>query len=177
MKYNLQKGFTLVEITIALFIIVSVGSLIVGIFFSTLRGTNKSNVLALVKQDGTAAITQMAKMIRYAKSIDVPTASCDNRALSSVIFTSYDERQTTFQCPATPNSPIASVSGTTSVPLLDANNTAVVACSFRCYQASAVVPQTVTINFTLRQRSTTVDVDQSTTIPFETSVTIRNFFR
>lgn len=65
-----QVGFTLVELLVVMIVFVTVGSIIGSILFTTLRGTNKSNVLINVKQSGTTVMAQIEKTIRNARKFE-----------------------------------------------------------------------------------------------------------
>lgn len=69
MIMNSNKGFTLVEILVVLAIISIVGTMLVVIFSSTLRGSNKSQVLAAIKQNGQAILDNMDRSIRNADNV------------------------------------------------------------------------------------------------------------
>lgn len=64
-----MRGFTLVEILVAIAIITIVGTMIVAIFASTLRGSSKAQILAVIKQNGQASMEIMDKTIRNADNV------------------------------------------------------------------------------------------------------------
>lgn len=66
------NGFTLVEVLVAISIVAIVGVIIVGIFADTLRGSNKAQILAVIKQNGQAVLESMDKNIRGADNIVCP---------------------------------------------------------------------------------------------------------
>ena len=63
------KGFTLVEMLVVMAILSIVGVLIVAIFTNTLRGSNKSQILLAIKQNGQAVLETMDKSIRNADEL------------------------------------------------------------------------------------------------------------
>lgn len=67
-----KNGFTLVEILVAMAIIAIIGVIFVTIFANTLRGSNKSQVLAVLKQNGQAILENISKDIRNADSVICP---------------------------------------------------------------------------------------------------------
>lgn len=65
----MKKGFTLVEIVVVLAIMAILGLVLTQIFFSTLRGSSKAQVLSVMKQNGQAAVEAMDKTIRNADKV------------------------------------------------------------------------------------------------------------
>lgn len=59
-----QNGFTLVELVVALAILVIMASVLFQIYSNTLRGSNKAQVLASIKQNSQQAIDLMSKTIK-----------------------------------------------------------------------------------------------------------------
>lgn len=64
-----EKGFTLAEILVVIAVISILGLLIVTIFSRTLRGTNKSQIISAIKQNGQAVLEDMDKTIRGADNL------------------------------------------------------------------------------------------------------------
>lgn len=71
----MKKGFTLVEILVTMAIVAIVGTILVTTFTNTLRGSNKSQILAVIKQNGQAVLENMDKTIRGADNLLCPTDS------------------------------------------------------------------------------------------------------
>lgn len=70
-----KDGFTLVEILVVIAIISIIGVVMVAIFTNTLRGSNKSQILAAVKQNGQAVLESMDKTVRGADYVICVTPS------------------------------------------------------------------------------------------------------
>lgn len=64
-----MKGFTLVEILVVVAILALAGVIMVVIFANTLRGSSKSQILGVIKQNGQAALDKMDKTIRNADNV------------------------------------------------------------------------------------------------------------
>lgn len=79
----MNKGFTLVEILVVMAIVAIAGLILVTIFTNTLRGSNKSQILAVIKQNGQSVLEQMDKTVRNADN--VVCVSNDNPSTSLVI--------------------------------------------------------------------------------------------
>lgn len=113
-----EKGFTLIELLASTFVIVAIGSILVGIIVSSLRGSNKTNTMVTTRQNGTYSIAQISKMLRFAQTIDaidgvspntpapggcitnvpLPTPQPTLAPHRSVTFTSVDGGETTIEC-------------------------------------------------------------------------------
>lgn len=167
-----ERGFTLIEILAALAVFVTVSGIILSILFVSLRGSRKSDVIVSARQNGDAAMSQMVRMIRYAKSLDSPVSCVPSaNSLTSITITASDDNQTVFSCPASAGAGIAS----NSASLVDTTAVSVSACSFSCSQPSLNDPPTITINFTLAALGGGNLVEGATSVPFQTSVTLRNY--
>lgn len=188
MKEKIQRGFTLVEILAVITVFITVGVVTTGIFLGSFRATNKSNTLALLRQNGSYAVTQFEKMLRFATlnglstDIGIPAtfSACSNSPggvltqYSHVQITNLDGGVTTFSCTTGQNGNIASASATESLDLLDSSIvTAVDACYFTCARTSSYSPPIVTLHLTVAQRNS-LRVEDTTVIPLQSSVSMRN---
>lgn len=64
-----KKGFTLVEILVVISILSIAGVIILTIFTRILKGNNKAQILAAIKQNGQAVLENMDKTIRGADNV------------------------------------------------------------------------------------------------------------
>lgn len=172
-----REGFTLMEALVVLTISMTVGVIVLSILFSSFRLTNKVNTLNTVRQNGNNAISQIAKMLRDAKKLDSPTSCISPISQTFVTFTSLDEGQTRFECSDSP----ATISSN-SASLLDTNTVALIpnSCWFICSQDNISDFPTISIRFSLIQVSppgVTLPVEKTATVPFGTSVVLRNVRR
>lgn len=71
LKYS-NSGFTLVEILVAIAIVAIIGTIMAAVFINTLRGSNKSQILAAIKQNGQAVLENMDKTIRNSDNVVCP---------------------------------------------------------------------------------------------------------
>lgn len=166
-----NRGFTLVELLVVLAIFITVGGLILSVLFISLRGSTKTQVETMVKQNGSYALSQIVRTVRYAGSLDTPTSCVPSATVQSIAVRSLaDSEQTVFSCPAAPGEGISS----NSASLVDTNSLTVTNCSFTCKQeASNQAPQ-ITIEFTLSAKNTGGLLEASSTIPFQSTVIMRN---
>lgn len=86
-----NNGFTLAEILVVIAIVAIVGTILVAIFTNTLRGSNKSQILSVIKQNGQAALENMDKTIRSADNLICPTSGSSNTivVVKDGIYTRY----------------------------------------------------------------------------------------
>ena len=77
----MKKGFTLVEILVVMAIMAVVGTIMVAIFTNTLRGSNKSQILAVIKQNGQSVLADMNRVIRGADDIICPQSGSPSDTL------------------------------------------------------------------------------------------------
>ena len=178
--FNFQfcKGFTLLELMIAVAIIAGIGSVIAQAFFLTTKSNTKVEVLKDVKQNGDYAIAVMERMIRNSRSV---TSSCAGTATASLSIKNPDGASTTFGCLVDSSvTRLASTSGTrtdyltgTSVSLggIDCTTAALL---FTCSSVAAG-QASVKISFTLSQKNAqTLDIAEQSQTQFQTSVNLRN---
>lgn len=170
-KCEKASGFTLIEVLVVLGVFVVISTVIVSILFVSLRGSKKSDVLVTTRENGYSALSKMARVIRYAKSIDLP-ASCvpSSGSVNSITITGSDDNQIVFACPASSSGGISS----NSASLVDTSSVSVSSCSFTCSQPTSADPPTVMISFTLAAQGGN-SAESIASVPFETSVTLRNF--
>ena len=155
-------------------IFVLIATITVSILIVILRGTKNSDSIILVRQNGEYAMAQIVRMVRFAKSLDDPV-TCDSTPLKSITITTFDLNQTTFSCPddplPTPNF-IASNSAN-STKLTNMQSVGVSSCSFVCTQ-SGTGPPLINIKFILLKVNSNGLPEGDVTIPFQSSVTMRN---
>lgn len=177
-----QAGFTLIELIIVIAIIVVMGSILISIFFTTLRGTNKSNVEMIVRQNGNYAISQMGKMIRNARSFEgVSKTDIDSSYIFSCAANPPQEEYKYLRISSFDNSLITLSCGDTSPEIasngasfIDTSEIAVTSCRFYCTQPSLAYPPKIEIDFVLTQKQQTDLAEGKASVHFNTSVFLRN---
>lgn len=186
-----SKGFTLIEFLTVVVVIASIGIIIVGILTSALRGTNKTNIVNLVRQNGNQAVVQMTRTIEYARSlygvsmdgnsytvncvhgVPAPTPTPTPTQYKYLKITAFDGGKIIYSC--TSNS-IAS----NSASLIDTNSVKMVPnkCWFTCTQERVTSNPIIGIKFQLMQSAPTGGfVESKASIPFETSITFKNLIK
>lgn len=183
----IESGFTLIEILVVIVVLMSTGIVIGAILFSSLRGASKANILTTAQQNGDYAMSQMVKTIRNAKSfggvsIDEPETNdtgwltdCSESELTHyryVKITSPSNEEIVYSCK---NESIFFNAGS----LIDESlvKTKEGSCYFTCTQNNPTESPTIGINFTLVQTGNTTSVEKAVSLPFSTSVRMRNSLR
>lgn len=182
-------GFTLVELLAVIAVLSSLAVVITGTFFASFRASDKSNSVIALRQNGNFAMSQITKMLRfsvglnglsndvgstkrfYACGTSVPTPT----PYTSIQIVNYNDldHPTTFTCTTGPGGNIASSSASGNYPLLDpAVVTGLDTCYFTCEKINNI--PTVSVYFSLTERPN-VSEQGSSSIPFQTSVTLRNY--
>ena len=67
-----RSGFTLVEVLVVMGVLSIVGVLVLIIFSQSLKGTNKSQILISIKQNGQSVLESMTSVVRNADNIVCP---------------------------------------------------------------------------------------------------------
>lgn len=186
---NSSEGYTLVELLAVMVVMVAVGIIVAAILVSSLRGTNKTDVINNIRQSGSYPITQMSKMIEFAKefkgvSVDGISYITDCTLLPPspppavtpvpiqykyIKITTFDDSDIIFSCQGNP--PTVASNGAS---LVDENQVKVDSCWFNCSQNYVTQPPIIGIHFTLTKNASSNFSEQTVSIPFETSVTMRN---
>lgn len=80
-----KNGFSMVEILVVMGVMAIVGVVLVMIFANTLRGSNKSQVLAVIKQNGQSVMDNIDKTIRNADEIVCPRPALINNPSTKIV--------------------------------------------------------------------------------------------
>ncbi len=150
------KGFTLIEMLIALAVFSMLGVMATVILVGALQGAKKAAAVALVKNEGSRVVNTMTQMLKYSTSV----TAC---ATNSITFQSRADgsNPTIFSCTS---DSIASNSAN-----LTSGNVEMTSCNISC---DAQLKQ-VNINFTLRMKNATFATEKANTT-FETQIGLRN---
>ena len=183
---NSQSGYTLIELLAVIFILVAVGGIITAILVTSLRGGNRATTVNNVRQNGNNMIGQMSKMIAYARNFEgvstdgvnyftdctviippAPTPTPVPVSYKYIKITNFDGGTTVFSCST---NAIAS----NGANLINTQDLSVTSCSFYCSQDSVSSSPIVNIKFTLTKANAGLFSENQTTIPFDTTVILRN---
>lgn len=164
-----KTGFTLIEMIVSVAILGTVGLISSRIFFMTLRGAGKADIIREVKQNGDYALTVMERMVR--NSIGV-TSVCDGTTGNSLTIKNMDNDQTTFSLTS---GQIASQSATpTGNGTLTTNKVMVSGLSFTCLRTLGK-PDVVNISFSIVQAGTGAGPEDLSSLNFQTTVSLRTY--
>jgi len=166
---GIKKGFTLIELLVVVAIMGTVGVMVSNLFFQTLKGSTKAELLKTVKQEGDYAISLMERTIRNAKAVE---SACvvGGSVVSSITVTNQDDTSTSFECDA----------GNTKITLdgSDLTSSAVVVSgcnSFITCTRSGSTPPIVKISFSLSQAGSSTRPEEQASVDFQTTVSLRNY--
>jgi prepilin-type N-terminal cleavage/methylation domain-containing protein len=168
-----KSGYTLIEILVAIAVLGIVAVIGSQMFFSILKNTTKSRVLAEVKQNGSHALLVMSRMIRNAKGIQKNSddQTCES-GMKKLRIENPNSDWTEFDFSGTR---IASVSALRTDYLM---NDKVAIDTTQPFQFDCVQtgdhPSVVTISFTLIQK-TGSKVEEKVQIDFNTMVSLRTY--
>lgn len=194
-----DEGFTLVELLTSVIVLVAIGSVIAGIITASLRGTNKTNTIENIRQNGNYALGQLSKDIEYALPFDGKNTGLSNDGTAYAVscpfslsptpvpvattytfitLQSANNNITKYKCASTP--PALSAEGILPIKadasLVDLTSVSLLSCSFSCIQSKATDIPIIKINFSVGPKNSNSLVENSSPpIMFETSVTIRNY--
>jgi prepilin-type N-terminal cleavage/methylation domain-containing protein len=176
-----QLGFTLIEILMSVSLVGLIGVAAAGLFYTTLIGNSKKEVLTTVKQEGDYAIGQMEFLLRNAVAL-APDPNVANSVatcavgMTKISIRSKDNGITTFSIQ---NGKIASQSGT-ATPVYLTSDAVTIADSpsdlvFNCSQASTNRGTYINVGFTLTKTSPDYNEPSTVTQAFSTGVGIRSY--
>ncbi|HUQ85416.1 MAG TPA: type II secretion system protein [Candidatus Limnocylindrales bacterium] len=170
LKFALH-GFTLIELLMSLGISGFVGAIIISILFTTLRVSKRTDLIVVLKYNGNSAISQVSKAIRYTKKLNSPSSCISPVRTTSITVTSLENESTTFVCTGGSSATIES----NGLSLIDTNSAVATNCSFTCTQNTLNDPPTIKFSFVLNSKNPSNIWEQRVSIPFDTSVTLRNY--
>lgn len=150
----LQRGFTLIEILVAITLSVILLGAASGLFFTTLRTDSKKSFVTNIKDNGDYAISQMEFLLRNAITLEpydgVSGARCTN-GMNQIRLRSIDNGLTYLYIDeGRIASESAASNGTPgSVYYLTGENLTASNLSFNCQQSSPNIGTFIQINFSL----------------------------
>ena len=148
-------GFSLIELLVVVGLIGVIMVFTVGLLFSILQASRKSEALTTVRQKGSHVLELISTMIRNATEI----TACSSTSLT---ITNYDGGSTTFNCSD------SSISSNSAVLL----SSGVSSCNFSCSFGERGIPDSATIELTLFSEG---DLGDQVSLTFTTSASLRNY--
>lgn len=180
MKNN--YGYTVAEMLTVVGILVAIGSILTGILYSTLRGSNKTTITTAVTQNGNYAVSTITNSIINSTSVvsldEVLVADCllTTTSVKSIVLKNADGSTTTLSCvqgtsPDTENGRITA----NSIDLINKNQVASIysSCSFTCTQKDSYSPPIIDFKFTISDINATTN-ETKASASFGSSVSLRN---
>lgn len=153
-KLNLNKGFSLIEMLVALTVLSIIAIIVTQAVVSSIKGAKRSDSDSHLKENLSYAISIMERHLKNAR-----TATCADNNLT-VNYTDANQTATNFSYNAAGG---FVASGSASIPLTGSNIN-VTSLTFVCTPQSGNTPPSVTINISAQDRNSTgVDRPQITT--------------
>lgn len=137
----MKRGYTLIELVTVMGVLVIISNIIIGIVYTTLRGSNKTRITTAVSQNGNYALSIIANIITTSESVtkidDADIYDCTTSPSGQTIdLKRYGGIVTTISCL---DNNIATVSGALKTSLIDTsqvvNDSAT--CYFKCIQSES----------------------------------------
>ncbi|MGE5041622.1 MAG: type II secretion system protein [Candidatus Levyibacteriota bacterium] len=175
------RAYTLIELLVVIFLLIIVGTLIVGILNSTIIGNAKSKIATDLGQNGNYALSIISDIVLNSLNLDKVTdasgtdyTSCTPTGITakSLQILGFDGGTTVLKCDDIGYSPSNTISSN-SASLLDTTRVKLVtgSCTFTCYQADDYSLPRIDVTFQLTNVSGTAYSD---TAKFSTSLAVRN---
>lgn len=161
----MSKGFTLIEVVVAIgvfAVLATVGSVLL---FSILRGSKKAAAVAAVRTEGAQVMAALTSHLRFARQVNACTGSL-------ITFTTVDNTSLTFSCLTTGSPPNTFLASNSARLTSEAVNLTSCAAVFSCAPA-APLTQTVNIKFSLTRSGATV-AEGTASVDFQSEVGLRN---
>lgn len=162
---SFSKGYSLIEVLLAVTLIAVIMIAATQFLFTTLSGTGKATALAVIKQNGDHAVGVIDRRIRDAQSVDCPTAD-------SLLLTYTSATDTTFSITAF-RVTLTTVSGDAYL-----TSSRIVSENFTCLIISGIegVPDVVQVTFQLRLGNPGSDRPEEVVVEqFETRTSLRTY--
>lgn len=161
---NVKRGFTLIEMLIALAVFSMLGVMATVILVGALQGAKKAAAVALVKNEGSRVINTMTQMLKYSTSVTL----CGG---NSVTFQPRTDTSNpaVFACLPPGAGPYYIASNSAN---LTSGNVEMTSCNISC-DVPDVLAKQVNINFTLQMKNATFATENADTT-FKTQIELRN---
>ncbi|OGE14986.1 hypothetical protein A3F00_05030 [Candidatus Daviesbacteria bacterium RIFCSPHIGHO2_12_FULL_37_11] len=92
-----SSAFTIVEVLVVIFVISVMGTIITEIFSRSLRGGNKAQIIAAIKQNGQATLEAMDKTIRNSDEVVCPVITGEGSIFGDTAAVVKDGKYTRFR--------------------------------------------------------------------------------
>lgn len=190
------NGFTLMELLVVIVVVIIVGTVAAQIIASSLRGTNKSNLIETVRQNGNYAISQMAKTIEFAEKFEglstdgvsfetgfpyitptliPPLVSRDYKAIK---IKPFNGESIIYECVVASPPSVAATVASNGASLLDTSAIKVDSCGISRMQSKTTDVPIIKIKLQLSPKTPSTLIEKYLPpVTFERSMTIRNYIR
>jgi prepilin-type N-terminal cleavage/methylation domain-containing protein len=165
-----KSGFTLIELLVVIAVVGIMGTIIMSILFSVLRGANKTNALSKIRENGNFAMNQLTKIARSGTSIK-STFPCTGVPGQRLDVNQLDGSTTQLFCSAADGIYYNDATGKTT--LVDKDMFTVKACTLTCTPDPVTGIPFVNITYTVAEK---VDAESANyaEVTFTGSAQLRN---
>lgn len=166
---NTQKGFSLIEVLVAIVMFTLLAIVATQTTVQSLRGSRVSDAGTQVRENMEYALSVLERHVRNASSI---VTACDGVGRQTLTYLNEKGRQATFQCLTDANGTyLASNSATAR---LTTSSITLTTCSFVCTYPSGVnSPPQVTVN--LAGKSNSTDSLSQSIVNISSSIILRSY--
>ncbi len=185
---TVTKGYTLIELLAVISILLVVSGVIVGILYSTLRGSNKTKITAEMTQNGSYALSVISSNVQNSRSVvaigdeiipdDIEDCVVKVESTESITLRKTDDSRTTFACLEVDGEDDVYALMQDGVPIIDTSKIQVKAgsCSFTCDQSAGdlYAYPIIGISFILQDKNAIASESRGESL-FETSVSLNNY--
>jgi type II secretory pathway pseudopilin PulG len=188
---KLNQGFTLVELLSSMIVLIAVGSIIAGIVISSIVGTNKTNTIENIRQNGNYTLNQISRNIEYAQVFNGASetgaaydANCYYAAptpaplVKYIKITALSGNSIVYNCDGSTLTTytLDGITVPDPTPLFDTASLSLTSCSMSCTQDKATGTPLIRIGFNLGPINSNGGFVENSSPPiiFETAVVVRN---
>ncbi|NCN03643.1 MAG: type II secretion system protein [Candidatus Pacebacteria bacterium] len=155
---NNQAGFTLVELLVIVSLSVMLMLASSALFLTFLLGSTKVNRTQLIKNEGEYAMSQIEFLLRNAVQIlNNGTGQICETGMEAITIQSLDSGVTTLTKEVDPSDNIDKIASNSGIYLTSGDVTIVNGPFFDCSQSDDKLTQYITIRFTLRKGTPSLD--------------------
>lgn len=156
-----KKGFSLIEMLASVAILSTIVALIVGTFFTNIRGQKKVTTLGYIKENGDYALLVIRRMIKNAKHLE----SCSS---NSIKISNPDGGETTFECSTDEGDPAIASNSSSLV------SSGIILSDDNCFDCDTdLSPPIIEVSFTLEADNE--NLLESASQNFSATITLRNY--
>ncbi len=164
MRY--KKGFTLVEVMVAVVILAILSAIVSILLIRTLGAAKRAAAVAVVRNEGAYTMAVLSQSLKFAQSV----SNCSSGTQIDMV-SGFDNGQTSFRC--TNSGGIGGIASVSAIMTskLTSDKVNATSCSIVCPPGTT---NEVDINFTLVPSGTSGSITDTASVNFDMQVFLRN---